>query len=96
MPVKNPVPQVGAPDPEHETSPILEEDEELSLDAELETGFCRFNGVAYPIGQYVLSGNELLHCEERGVWVRKGEMRPDEPRERKMGTRAGRRAKRRS
>ena len=76
--MKDPVPQVGAPDPEHDTSPILDEDEELSLDTELERGFCRFNGIAYPIGQYVLSGNELLHCEERGVWVRKGEMRPDE------------------
>ena len=76
--LKKPVPQVGAPDPEHNTSPIIDEDEEISLDSELETGFCRFNGVAYPIGQYVRSGSELLHCEERGVWVRKGEMRPDE------------------
>jgi len=72
------VPQVGAPDPELKTSPILDEDEdELSLDAELETGVCYFNSVAYPIGQYVRSGSELLHCERRGVWVRKGEMRPE-------------------
>jgi hypothetical protein len=75
---KTAVPQVGAPDPEHRTSPIVEEDEELSLDLELETGACYFNDVAYPLGQYVRSGNELLHCEERGVWVRKGEMRPDQ------------------
>jgi hypothetical protein len=79
--MKNPVPQVGAPDPEQNTSPILDEDEELSLDSELETGLCRFNGNADPIGQYVRSGSELLHCEERGVWVRKGEMRPDEVKE---------------
>jgi len=71
-------PQVGAPDPEHKTSPIVDEDEELSLDLELETGACYFNDVAYPVGQYVRSGSELLHCEERGVWVRKGEMRPDQ------------------
>ena len=90
------MPRVGAPDPEHETSPILDEDEEISLDSELETGFCRFNGVAYPIGQYVLSGNELLHCEERGVWVRKGEMRADRPGRRRMGARTRRRPKRRS
>ena len=96
MPIKNPVPQVGAPDPEHETSPIIDEDEEISLDTELEAGLCRFNGVAYPIGQHVLSGNELLHCEERGVWVRKGEMRPDAPGGRRMGARAGRRTKRHS
>jgi len=30
------------------------------------------------LGEYVRSGSELLHCEERGVWVRKGEMPPDE------------------
>ena len=68
------VPQVGAPDPERNTSPILDEDEELSLDRELETGVCYFNDVAYRPGQYLRSGSELLHCEERGVWVRKGEM----------------------
>lgn len=66
--------QVGAPDPERRTSPILDEYEELSLDMELESGACYFNDAAYPIGAYVRSGSELLHCEERGVWVRKGEM----------------------
>ncbi len=71
------VPQVGAPDPEHKTSPFADEDEELSLDLELETGVCYFNGTAYPIGQYVRSGSELLQCGEKGVWVRKGEMKPE-------------------
>ena len=71
------VQQVGAPDPERRTSPILDEYEELSLDMEIETGACYFNDVSYPVGTYVRSGSELLHCEERGVWVRKGEMRPD-------------------
>lgn len=74
---QHPPRQVGAPDPELKTSPILDEDEEFSLDLELETGVCYFNGASYPIGQFVLSGNELLHCEERGLWVRKGEMRPE-------------------
>jgi hypothetical protein len=69
--------QVGAPDPELNTSPIFDDYEGLSLDLELEAGACYFNNVAYPIGQYLLSGDELLHCEERGVWVRKGEMRPE-------------------
>jgi hypothetical protein len=59
----------------------VDEDDELSLDLELETGACYFNGVAYRMGQYVRSGSELLHCEERGVWVRKGEMRPEQARE---------------
>jgi hypothetical protein len=70
------VPQVGAPDPELKTSPIFDEEEEISLDLELEEGGCWFNNVAYPIGQYLCSGSELLRCEERGVWVRKGELRP--------------------
>jgi hypothetical protein len=72
------VTQVGAPDPELRTSPIFDEfDEDISPDLELETGACYFNNLAYPVGQYLLSGSELLHCEERGVWVRKGEMRPE-------------------
>lgn len=74
MAIEESVPDVGAPDPERRTSPILDEEEELSFDAELETGVCYFNDVAYARGQYVRSGSELLHCEERGVWVRKGEM----------------------
>jgi len=67
--------QVGAPDPEHRTSPIYarEEAEELSLDFELETRACYFNDTRYKIGDYVRSGEELLHCEERGIWVRKRE-----------------------
>lgn len=73
------IPQLGAPDPERKTSPIIDEEEEegLSLDLELESGACYFNDVAYSIGQWVRSGAELLRCEERGVWIRKGEMRPD-------------------
>jgi hypothetical protein len=77
--MKTQTPQVGAPDPERRTSPIFDEDEneDLSLDLELESGVCYFNDVAYAIGQYVRSGSELLHCEERGVWVRTGEIAPD-------------------
>ncbi|MHB0982796.1 MAG: hypothetical protein ACYCWB_08800 [Thiobacillus sp.] len=72
------VTQVGASDPELRTSPIFDEfDEDLSPDLELETGACYFNNLAYPVGQYLLSGSELLHCEERGVWVRRGEMQPE-------------------
>lgn len=72
------IPDVGAPDPERKTSPIFDEDEELSLDLELEASACYFNGASYPIGQYVRSGSELLRCEGRGVWMRSGEVRPDE------------------
>ena len=70
--------QAGAPDPEHKTSPILDEvDEDLPVDIDVETGVCYFNDAAYRLGDYVLSGSEMLRCEERGVWVREGEMRPD-------------------
>lgn len=74
------IPDVGAPDPERRTSPILDvEDEEFDLDTDLdqETGVCYFNGVAYALGSYVRAGSEVLHCEERGVWVRKGEVVPE-------------------
>ncbi len=69
--------QVGAPDPELKTSPILDEpDEDANSEIDIEAGVCYFNGTAYPVGEYVLSGDELLHCEARGVWVRSGEMNP--------------------
>ena len=72
------IPQVGAPDPERNTSPIFDEGDEISLDTEIETGACYFNGVAYRVGDYVLSGNELLHGEERGIWIRRGELHEPE------------------
>ncbi len=71
------LPHVGAPDPQRKTSPIFDEYDDPSLDSELEAGACYFNDVPYPIGEFVLSGNELLHCEGRGVWVRRGEVRPE-------------------
>jgi hypothetical protein len=67
---------VGAPDPELRTSPILDDEEEASLDAELESGVCYFNGLAYPIGQYVRSGDEVLQCTGPGIWIREGEIEP--------------------
>jgi hypothetical protein len=70
------LPQVGAPDPELNTSPIFDEDDEISLDRELEAAVCFFNDVAYRIGEYVMSGSEVLRCEGRGVWAREGEAQP--------------------
>ena len=67
--------QVGAPDPELETSPIVGEDDDVEVEPNVPGGACYFNGVAYRIGESVLSGAELLHCEEPGVWVREGELR---------------------
>jgi hypothetical protein len=72
--------QVGAPDPELNTSPILDDyelDEQAGArDLELEEGVCYFNGRAFAIGDFVQSGSEVLQCTGRGVWVRKGE-RPE-------------------
>jgi len=74
------LPQVGAPDPELNTSPIVDESEydehAGSRDLELEEGECYFNGKPYPIGAYVLSGSEVLQCTGRGVWFKRGEKRP--------------------
>ena len=71
---KRQAPRVGAPDPELKNSPIFDSTDfdELSLDLELESGVCYFNAQSYALGSYVCSGDELLHCEERGVWVREG------------------------
>ena len=71
------VTQVGAPDEELRTSPIFDEYDDISLDMDFEASACYFNNISYPIGQYLLSGDELLHCEGRGIWIRRGEMRPE-------------------
>lgn len=70
--MKQSLPQVGVPDPEHKTSPILDEqelDEKAGArDDELEEGCCYFNDREYPLGTYVQSGDEVLKCSGRGVW----------------------------
>lgn len=72
----DPHPQVGAPDPELDTSPIVGEDDDVEVEPSVTGGGCRFNGVAYRVGDVVLSGSELLRCEAPGVWVREGDWRP--------------------
>jgi len=74
MSQKGAAPDLGAPDPELKTSPIFDsnDNDEPSLDRELEEGVCFFNNQSFEIGTYVCSGDELLRCEERGVWVREG------------------------
>lgn len=72
-------PSVGAPDPTAKNSPIFDDADmdEMSLDLELESGVCYFNGKSYPIGQHVCSGDELLRCEPPGVWIRAGSCYPE-------------------
>jgi hypothetical protein len=76
MPVKESMPQVGAPDPELKNSPIVDhseyDDRDGMSDVELESGACHFNGEAFDIGDCVRSGSDVLECAPRGVWVRKG------------------------
>ena len=45
------VEQVGSPDQELNTSPILDDSEDISFDQELEAEACYFNNAAYPIGR---------------------------------------------
>ena len=71
-----PHPQVGAPDPNRETSPIVGEEDQVEVEPNATAGACTFNGTRYPLGAYVLSGTEVLRCEPPGVWVREGELRP--------------------
>jgi len=73
------IPHVGAPDPELKNSPVFDEadNDYLSLDLELESSACYFNGKSYTIGQYICSGGELLRCEEKVVWMREGSCHQD-------------------
>jgi len=74
--------QLGAPDPDTKTSPILEDtDEEVETLAQglEEDNQCYFNNVSYQDGSYACSGSgELLHCE-KGIWRRAGGCDPDNP-----------------
>jgi hypothetical protein len=79
-PVKETLPQVGAPDPELKNSPIVDhseyDDRDGLFDVETESGACYFNGADFAIGDSVRSGSDVLECAPRGVWVRKGVKRP--------------------
>ena len=72
--------QVGAPDPELKTSPIMEslgEDFEVTAQEVEDLPVCYFNNTHYQNGQYVCSGSgELLHCNS-GLWVNEGTCDPD-------------------
>lgn len=72
--------QVGSPDPELKTSPIVEdtdEDFEVTAQEVEDLPVCYFNNTSYPSGMYVCSGSgELLHCQ-KGLWVREGTCDPE-------------------
>jgi hypothetical protein len=77
--ISTPHRQVGAPDPNLKTSPILDDDERGEIEPEGSGAFCWFNGVASRAGDYVLSGHEVLRCESPGLWVRQGEVPVTDP-----------------
>ena len=56
---------LGAPDPELNTSPIVDESQ-----------LGHFNNEEFPIGTFVQSGDEVLECTGRGVWERRGDKHP--------------------
>lgn len=66
-------PQVGAPDPERDTSPIVLDGDDVEVEPNVAGARCLFNGVGHAIGERVQSGSEVLRCEAPGVWVREAE-----------------------
>ena len=81
MPDRIHVLQVGAPDPELRNSAVLEEGAEDFAEQGMlasDTPLCYFNDVAYKHGDFVCSGDELLHCQ-LGVWVLQGSCDPVNP-----------------
>lgn len=67
--------QVGVPDPELDTSPIVGDvGDAAEFETQVRRRGCRFNGLAYRPGDVVLSGRELLRCEASGYWVSEGDL----------------------
>lgn len=72
---------VGAPDPELNTSPIAEDiDEETEVLRQEVPGepVCYYNDKSYATGDYVKSGTAVLKCDY-GIWIPAGPADPDNP-----------------
>ncbi len=75
------VTNVGAPDPELETSPIIDEFDERVDTVKLQQPgepVCLFNGKSFKHNEQVCSGDVLLYCDY-GAWIKKGSCDPDNP-----------------
>ena len=75
------IPNVGAIDPELETSPIAEELHEDSETLRLAVpggAVCYFNSQPFNSGDVVRSGTVLLACRA-GIWVELGPADPNNP-----------------
>lgn len=72
---------VGAPDPELNTSPIAEEgreDDDVLRQQVPGEPVCYFNEKSYATGAYIKSGTSVLKCDY-GIWVPAGPGDPDNP-----------------
>ncbi len=72
---------VGAPDPELNTSPIAEEGGDETEILRLEVPgepVCYFNNQSFPTGTHIKSGTSLLKCDY-GIWIPAGPADPDNP-----------------
>jgi hypothetical protein len=72
---------VGAPDPELNTSPIAEEgDDDTETLRQQVPGepVCYFNEKSFATGSYVKSGTSILKCDY-GIWIPAGPADPENP-----------------
>jgi len=72
---------VGAPDPELNTSPIAEEgSDETEILRQEEPGepVCYFNNQSFPTDAYIKSGTSIFKCNY-GIWIPVGPADPDNP-----------------
>lgn len=72
---------VGAPDPELNTSPIADEaSDDTETLQQLVPGepVCYFNDKSYETGTFVKSGTSVLRCDY-GIWIQAGPADPDNP-----------------
>jgi hypothetical protein len=72
---------VGAIDPELQTSPVIEEtaeDADVLEQQAPEAPTCWFNGEVFATGELVRSGSVVLECR-RGLWVEIGPADPSNP-----------------
>jgi hypothetical protein len=72
---------VGAPDPELNTSPIADDNSEETEVLRQEVPgepVCHFNDKSYATGDYVKSGTVVLKCDY-GIWIPAGPADPDNP-----------------
>lgn len=75
----NNIKDVGAPDPELNTSPIAEENNKATEGLRQEVPgepVCYFNNKSFKTGDYIKSGASILKCDY-GIWIPAGSSDPD-------------------